>query len=84
MLGAAHASVTGQPLPHRVSTGADDTRYFNLYYNTPATCYGPRGAHLHAADEYVKVAELTKAAESFAGLYTSFARFFAESVAGIK
>jgi acetylornithine deacetylase len=52
-LGAQHRSVTGDELGFYSFTGTTDVRFFNLYYDTPATCYGPAGGNLHAPDEWV-------------------------------
>ncbi len=74
----------GTPTPVRGLCLGTDARFLRNQLDIPTVVYGPGSMTVaHAADEYVEVAELTKAAESFAGLYTSFARFFAESVAGI-
>lgn len=37
------------------STGANDSRFYVLYANTPAVCYGPSGQGGHGLDEYVQV-----------------------------
>jgi len=67
-LNAAHQKVTGRALTPFASTATTDSRYFLLYYNIPATCYGPRGAALHGIDEYVElpsVLEVTKVIATF-------------------
>ena len=33
--------------------GHHDARFFNLFYDTPCTCYGAVGGNLHAPDEWV-------------------------------
>ena len=35
-----------------------DLRFFNLYHDTPATCYGPAAGNLHAPDEWVDLTSL--------------------------
>jgi acetylornithine deacetylase len=38
-------------------------RFFNLFYDSPCTCYGAVGGNLHAPDEWVdleSVREVTK------------------------
>jgi acetylornithine deacetylase len=35
------------------STATTDVRVFNLYGDTPATCYGPESSHIHGIDESV-------------------------------
>jgi acetylornithine deacetylase len=52
-LAAAHADVVGGELEFLTFTATTDARLFNLYYGTPATCYGPLGGNLHAPDEWV-------------------------------
>lgn len=37
-------------------SGTTDVRVFNLYGNTPATCYGPAASHIHGIDESVSLA----------------------------
>ena len=44
-------------------TGTTDARFFNLFYDTPCTCYGAVGGNLHAPDEWVdleSVRQVTK------------------------
>lgn len=50
-LGAVHEAVYGQKLEARVSTGVNDTRFYDLYYGIPGLCYGPKGEGAHAFDE---------------------------------
>jgi len=35
-----------------------DTRFFELYYNTPATCFGPEAKNIHGIDESVSLESL--------------------------
>lgn len=68
VLNAAHNEVTGRELSPMSSTAATDTRYFLLYHDIPATCYGPRGGNIHGVDEYVElptVREVTKVIAAF-------------------
>lgn len=53
VLGRAHRQVMGTDLQLYNSTATTDVRFFDLYANTPATCYGPVGGNLHAPDEWV-------------------------------
>ena len=58
-----HRSVMEKDLEYFSFTGTTDVRFFNLYRDTPATCYGPTGANLHAPDEWVdldSVKDVTK------------------------
>lgn len=48
-----HRSVMEKDMEILSFTGTTDVRFFNLYQGTPATCYGPIGAKLHAPDEWV-------------------------------
>jgi acetylornithine deacetylase len=52
---ANHTLVAGAPPGAGVSTATDDRRFFQLYYGTPATCYGPAGGQIHAVDEWVNL-----------------------------
>ena len=53
VLGRAHEQVHGAPLEYLAFTGTTDARAFVVHDATPATCYGPIGANLHAPDEWV-------------------------------
>jgi acetylornithine deacetylase len=53
VLARAHASVHQTPLGFLDFTGTTDARAFVVHDDTPATCYGPIGANLHAPDEWV-------------------------------
>ena len=43
-----------------------DARYFNLYYDTPATCYGPKSENIHGIDEKVSIDSMQRVAEVLA------------------
>lgn len=67
-LNSAHKEVSGRELSPISSTAATDSRYFLLYHDIPATCYGPRGGNIHGVDEYVElptVQEATKVIATF-------------------
>lgn len=53
-----HRSVAGEDPEFMSFTGTTDIRFFNLYRDIPATCYGPIGANLHAPDEWVDLESL--------------------------
>lgn len=53
-----HREMSGEDLEFFTFTGTTDIRFFNLYHGTPATCYGPVGANLHAPDEWVDLQSL--------------------------
>ncbi len=65
-LGHAHQKLTGEEIQSGAGTGLTDMRYFNLYANTPATCYGPRGSNIHNADEYVELSSILTGAKTLA------------------
>jgi acetylornithine deacetylase len=50
---AAHEHVAGARPKFLASTATTDVRVFNLYGDTPATCYGPESSHIHGIDESV-------------------------------
>ena len=50
---APTARSTAPPLEYLAFTGTTDARAFVVHDATPATCYGPIGANLHAPDEWV-------------------------------
>jgi acetylornithine deacetylase len=52
-LGAAHRELMGSEIELLSFTGTTDVRFFNLFYDTPCTCYGAVGGNLHAPDEWV-------------------------------
>ena len=48
-------AVTGKTADYTAFTGTTDARFFNLYGNTPATCYGPHAENIHGIDEWVSI-----------------------------
>lgn len=58
ILAAAHAQIHGGAMPERRTTAVNDTRFYGLYYDMPALCYGPKGEGAHAFDERTSLAEL--------------------------
>jgi acetylornithine deacetylase len=54
-LGAAHRELLGSEIELLSFTGTTDVRFFNLFYDTPCTCYGATGGNLHAPDEWVEL-----------------------------
>jgi acetylornithine deacetylase len=52
------------------STATTDVRFFELYGNTPATCYGPVGGSYHSIDEWVSIDSILSVAEVLA-VFTS-------------
>jgi len=51
----AHEHVMGDEPRSFASTATTDIRVFNLYGDTPATCYGPESTHIHGIDESVSL-----------------------------
>ncbi|WP_426955291.1 ArgE/DapE family deacylase [Muricoccus radiodurans] len=60
VLGAVHQQVFGEPMPSRLGTGVNDTRFYGLYYDMPALCYGPKGEGSHAFDERTDLASVKR------------------------
>ncbi len=63
---AAHEQVTGTPTRYFASTATTDVRVFNLYGDTPATCYGPESSHIHGIDESVSLESTRKVTQVLA------------------
>lgn len=61
-LGEWHKTVTGEEMQMRSGTGVNDMRYFN-FKGMPAGCYGASGEGAHAADEWLDLASLNRAAK---------------------
>ena len=57
-LGRAHQDIAGTPVEHHAFTGTTDVKFFHLYGNIPATCYGPAGGDIHGIDEWVSIASM--------------------------
>ena len=53
-----HREVAGQPIQPLASSATTDARFFALYGDIPATCYGPKAGSLHGIDEWVDLASL--------------------------
>ena len=47
-------------------TGTTDVKFFHLYGDIPATCYGPVGADIHGIDEWVSVSSMQQVAAVYA------------------
>ena len=52
-LAQAHQAVAGTRPEWFSSAATTDARVFNLYGDTPATCYGPTSSSIHGIDEWV-------------------------------
>jgi acetylornithine deacetylase len=55
-----HRDIAGRPLEVLPFTGTTDAKFFNLYGNTPAICYGPHGESYHGIDEWVSIASMVE------------------------
>ena len=64
----SHATVFGSQtgLPEQKITALTDTRFYGLYYDIPAFCYGPVAENIHGFDERVSIESLQKTTEVFA------------------
>jgi acetylornithine deacetylase len=48
--------IVGKVLTPTAFTGTTDAKFFNLYGETPAICYGPSGGeNIHGIDEWVSI-----------------------------
>jgi acetylornithine deacetylase len=55
-LSKCHQDIVGKTLTPTAFTGTTDAKFFNLYGETPAICYGPSGgANIHGIDEWVSI-----------------------------
>ena len=64
----AHAAWRGRPPKDLTATCTTDIRFFNLYYDIPATCYGPAATDIHGVDEWVSLDSMQRVAEVIATL----------------
>jgi acetylornithine deacetylase len=58
VLSDAHRAAFGEDMGARITTAVNDTRFYGLYFNIPALCYGPKGEGAHAFDERTELAHL--------------------------
>jgi len=66
VLGDCHRTVLGEEMGFYISSGSDDTHYFNNDFDTPTVGYGPRGSGSHGADEYVELESIVAGAKVLA------------------
>ena len=66
VLAGCHQAVVGQSLAFKPSTATTDERFFNNYWNTPATAYGPAAEGIHAPDERVSISSIANVARVLA------------------
>ncbi|HEX7124510.1 MAG TPA: ArgE/DapE family deacylase [Thermodesulfobacteriota bacterium] len=68
----AHTQVTGRPAEYTTVTGVTDTRFWAVHLGKPATCYGPIGGNLHAADEWVDLESVREVTRVIASVVLDF------------
>lgn len=68
----AHKTTTGEEFEFGVTTATSDMRFYNLYYNIPATCYGPLGGNMHGADEWVDLESVKAVTKTYAAFILSW------------
>jgi acetylornithine deacetylase len=61
-LADCHRTIAGAEPAFNAFTGTTDARFFNLYGNTPATCYGPVAGNYHGIDEWVSLDSMMEVA----------------------
>lgn len=69
-LADCHKSIAGTDVTFNAFTGTTDARFFNLYGNIPATCYGPVAANIHGIDEWVSIDSMLDVASVLAAFTT--------------
>lgn len=62
----AHRAVSEKPIEDLASTATTDARFFILYGDTPATCYGPKAGSIHGIDEWVELSTMIEVAQVLA------------------
>jgi acetylornithine deacetylase len=72
LLRQAHAAWRGSPPTELRASCTTDVRFFELYYDTPATCYGPEAMDIHGVDEAVRLASVQRVAEVLTTFVQSF------------
>jgi len=71
-LQGAHEHWRRRPAAEYKATCTTDARFYALYYDTPATCYGPLAEDIHGADERVSIDSMQRVAEVFTSLITNW------------
>lgn len=66
VLEKAHKMNTSEQLTFYSTTATTDIRLYNLYYDIPTTCYGPTGAKMHGADEWVDLPSVKSVTKTYA------------------
>lgn len=58
ILSEAHRAAFGTEMGARITTAVNDTRFYGLYFDMPALCYGPKGENNHGFDERTNLEQL--------------------------
>ncbi len=66
LLADTHRQVMKEEPVRLASTATTDARFFALYGDTPATCYGPIGGSYHGIDEWVSIDSMLNVGEVLA------------------
>ena len=62
-LAQCHKDIVGSDAVPVAFTGTTDAKFFNLYGETPAVCYGPSGgANIHGIDEWASIDSMMQTA----------------------
>lgn len=72
LLGSCVQKVTGVPAQYAPVTCTTDARFFELYYNIPATCYGPQSSSIHGIDESVSLESVYSTSRTLALFITEW------------
>ena len=72
VLKQSHETVHGRAPSHLHATCTTDVRFFNNYYEIPATCYGPKAIAIHGVDERVSIDSMEQVALVMAHLIANW------------
>ncbi|MGY4689989.1 ArgE/DapE family deacylase [Salibacterium sp. K-3] len=67
-----HEKVTKTPAGRKALPVTTDARFFNLYYDIPAVCYGPSGGNIHGVDEWVDLDTLKEVTKVYAAFLAAW------------
>ncbi len=65
-LAQAHRDVVGAEVRTEAITATTDVKFFHIYGQIPATCYGPEGDSTHGIDEWVSIASMLRVTAVYA------------------
>ncbi|MBM7634872.1 ArgE/DapE family deacylase [Geomicrobium sediminis] len=68
----AHEEVIGGQPKRRTLPSTTDARFFQLYYDSDAICYGPEGGNFHEIDEWVDLESVKQVTKVYANLLSSW------------